>query len=308
MTGAIAMGTNKITGMGDPTSAQDAATKTYVDTADALKLNLTGGTLSGALAMGTSKITGMGDPTNAQDAATKTYVDTADALKLNLTGGTMSGAIAMGTNKITGLGTPTADTDASTKVYVDGILGSATSAATSAAAAAVSASNAATSEGNASTSASNALSSANAAAASYDSFDDRYLGSKTSDPTLDNDGAALLTGALYFNSVAGEMRVYNGASWVAAYVPTAGFLVTGDIGSTVQAYDATILKSADIGTSVQAYDSNLTSFVSTFTLPTTDGTADQLLKTNGSGTLSFVTPAPGFTTGKAIAMAIVFGF
>ena len=32
MTGAIAMGTNKITGLGDPTSAQDAATKAYVDT------------------------------------------------------------------------------------------------------------------------------------------------------------------------------------------------------------------------------------------------------------------------------------
>ena len=32
MTGAIAMGTNKITGLGDPTSAQDAATKNYVDT------------------------------------------------------------------------------------------------------------------------------------------------------------------------------------------------------------------------------------------------------------------------------------
>jgi hypothetical protein len=32
MSGALAMGTNKITGMGDPTLAQDAATKTYVDT------------------------------------------------------------------------------------------------------------------------------------------------------------------------------------------------------------------------------------------------------------------------------------
>ena len=51
--------------------------------------------------------------------------------------------------------------------------------------------------------------------------------------------------------------------------------------------DATIVKDADIGSTVQAYDSNLTSFVGTFTLPTTDGTADQVLKTNASGVLSF---------------------
>jgi hypothetical protein len=31
MSGAIAMGTNKITGVGNPTLAQDAATKDYVD-------------------------------------------------------------------------------------------------------------------------------------------------------------------------------------------------------------------------------------------------------------------------------------
>jgi len=75
MSGAIAMGSSKITNLGTPTANADAATKLYVDTADALKLNLTGGTMSGAIAMGTSKITGMGDPTNAQDATTKTYVD-----------------------------------------------------------------------------------------------------------------------------------------------------------------------------------------------------------------------------------------
>ena len=51
MSGAIAMGTSKITGLGDPTGAQDAATKTYVDTADALKLNLAGGTLTGNLTL-----------------------------------------------------------------------------------------------------------------------------------------------------------------------------------------------------------------------------------------------------------------
>ena len=223
MSGAIAMGTNKITGVGDPTLAQDAATKTYVDTADALKLALAGGTMSGAIAMGTNKITGLGDPTANQDAATKTYVDTADALNLPLTGGTMSGAIALGTNKITGLGDPTADQDATTKTYVDGILGSATAAAISASNAATSESNASTSEGNASTSATQAsgsataaANSATAAADSYDAFDDRYLGSKSSSPTLDNDGNALLTGALYWDTTAEQMRVYTGSSWVAA--------------------------------------------------------------------------------------------
>jgi hypothetical protein len=47
----------------------------------------------------------------------------------------------------------------------------------------------------------------------YDSFDDRYLGAKASDPTVDNDGDALLTGALYFNTVSNTMRAYNGAAW-----------------------------------------------------------------------------------------------
>jgi len=41
------------------------------------------------------------------------------------------------------------------------------------------------------------------------------------------------------------------------------------------------------------------------TFPNADGSADQALITNGSGTLSFGTA--GITTGKAIAMAIVFG-
>lgn len=63
------------------------------------------------------------------------------------------------------------------------------------------------------TAASNAAASAASAAASLDSFDDRYLGVKTSDPTLDNDGQALLTGALYWNSVSSLMRVYSGTSW-----------------------------------------------------------------------------------------------
>jgi hypothetical protein len=93
---------------------------------------------------------------------------------------------------------------------------SASNASTSETNAATSASNASTSATNASNSATAAATSAASAAAAYDTFDDRYLGSKTSDPTLDNDGNALVTGALYFNSSANEMRVYDGANWIAA--------------------------------------------------------------------------------------------
>jgi len=60
-----------------------------------------------------------------------------------------------------------------------------------------------------------------------------------------------------------------------------------------------------IGSDVLAYDSNLQGFVTALTLPTSDGTNGQALVTNGSGTISF--GSAGIGTGKAIAMAIVFG-
>jgi len=45
-----------------------------------------------------------------------------------------------------------------------------------------------------------------------------------------------------------------------------------------------------------------------YTLPSADGSADQVLSTDGSGAMSFVTPAAaGISTGKAIAMAMIFG-
>ena len=267
----------------------DANFATTVTNSIATKLALAGGTMSGAIAMGTSKITGLGDPTANQDAATKVYVDTADALKLSLTGGTMSGAIAMGTAKITGLGTPTANADATTKLYVDGILGSATSAAASAAAAATSASNAATSESNASTSASNASSSASAAstsatnaAASYDSFDDRYLGSKTSAPSVDNDGNTLLTGALYWNSTSNELYLWTGSAWTrsalsgADYVSKTGDTMTGALSLTA------LTASAD------------SSFTSTGALLISKGTTGQQPVSSVTGMLRYNTTTNQF--------------
>jgi hypothetical protein len=90
---------------------------------------------------------------------------------------------------------------------------SATNAANSATAAATSETNAATSETNASTSETNAATSATNAANSFDSFDDRFLGTKASDPTLDNDGNALVEGAMYYNSTDNDIRFYNGSTW-----------------------------------------------------------------------------------------------
>ena len=101
---------------------------------------------------------------------------------------------------------------------------SASAAATSATSAAASATAAATSATSAAASATAAATSATSAAASYDQFDDRYLGSKSSDPTLDNDGGALLTGALYFNDVIDAMKVYNGASWDLVAPDTSNFI------------------------------------------------------------------------------------
>ncbi len=75
MSGDLAMGGNTISGVADPTADQDAATKAYVDTADALKVAKAGDTMSGALAMGSNKITGLAEPTASGDAATKGYVD-----------------------------------------------------------------------------------------------------------------------------------------------------------------------------------------------------------------------------------------
>ena len=93
---------------------------------------------------------------------------------------------------------------------------SATASATSATASATSATASASSATAAAASQTAAASSAAAAATALDSFDDRYLGVKSSDPSVDNDGNALVSGALYFNDSANEMRVYDGANWIAA--------------------------------------------------------------------------------------------
>ena len=91
--------------------------------------------------------------------------------------------------------------------------GSATSASTSASTATTQATTATTQATNSASSATAAAASAAAAAASADAFDDSYLGAKSSDPTVDNDGDALTAGDMYYNTSTNRMRVYSGSSW-----------------------------------------------------------------------------------------------
>jgi hypothetical protein len=167
---------------------------------------------TGSVSVNSQKITNLGTPTDNTDASTKLYVDTsisnliagapstldtldeiaaalADTANFSDTvvlksGSTMTGALTLS-------GAPSSNLHAATKAYVDAV-GSAVSADAATASAA-----------------------ATAAAASYDSFDDRYLGAKSSAPSVDNDGNALVAGALYWNTSTGAMQVWNAvaSSW-----------------------------------------------------------------------------------------------
>ena len=161
-TGSFSMNSQKITSLLDPTSAQDASTKAYVDAQVNALVDGAPGTLNTLNEIATA--------ISAGGSFESTVV-----LK---SGSTMTGALTLS-------GAPTVDLHAATKAYVDTVAGSATAAAAS----------------------------ATAAAASYDSFDDRYLGAKSSAPSVDNDGNALVEGALYWNSVSNAMLAWDGAAW-----------------------------------------------------------------------------------------------
>lgn len=122
MTGALAMGAHKITGLATPTAGTDAATKAYVDSV--VVAPATGIQPDGSVAftanqpMGNHKLTGLATPTVSTDAATKAYAD----LKIDPAGGVAFTANqSMGGFKLTNLATPTVSTDAVTKAYADAL-------------------------------------------------------------------------------------------------------------------------------------------------------------------------------------------
>ena len=162
---------------------------------------------------------------------------------------------------------------------------SASAASSSASAAATAQTNAETAETNAETAQTAAEAARDAALAALDNFDDRYLGEKASDPTLDNDGDALVAGALYFNTTSNIMKVYTGSAWVAAYVSgsidldsVTDVTITSVADNEVLAYDSTsskwinqtvaeagLVATSDIGSTVQAYSSVLQNTTASYT-------------------------------------------
>ena len=289
MSGAIAMGTSKITGMGDPTSNQDATTKIYVDTilgsATAAATSATSAATSA-----TSAATSATSASNSATASASSASASASSASAAATSATSaaSSATAAATSATSAAASATAATTSATSAATSASSAatsagssetSAISSATSASAAATSATSAAASATAAATSATSAAASASSAAASYDSFDDRYLGSKSSDPTLDNDGGALITGALYFNSVVGAMKVYGGASWALVAPDTSNF-----IDKSILTAKGTLISASTASTPVA------------LTVAATDGYVLSVSSATTSG-LAWAAPNPGDITG-----------
>ena len=138
--------------------------------------------------------------------------------------------------RIQNVATPTASGDAANKAYVDA---STVDIVADAQAAQVAAESAKT----------DAEAALVATQAVYDNFDDRYLGTKSSAPTLDNDGAALIDGALYYNTTDNKMYVYDlgTTTWLAVETNisdgsiTAAKLATDSV-TTVKITDGAVTK------------------------------------------------------------------
>jgi hypothetical protein len=171
---------------------------------------------SAATSAGSSETSAIASATSASAAATSASsaaTSATSAAASTSAAAASASAAATSATSAAASATTAANSVATIATYASDALTSANSAATSAASAAASTSAAAASASAASTSAASAATSATSAAASYDSFDDRYLGAKSTPPSVDNDGNALIVGAIYWNTVSNAMFAWTGTEW-----------------------------------------------------------------------------------------------
>ena len=259
---AVAITGGSITGMGSPSGSTDVSTKGYVD--GLITTGASNVTLSSEWA---SKTTGQVASTDYSSKAWSIggtgVTNSAGAAKewATKTGSTVDGTLYSAKYySVESASSATLANDWATKTSgtVAGGEYSAKYHAVNAASSATAASGSATSASNAQTAAEAAR---DATLTAYDNFDDRYLGSKTADPSVDNDGNALVAGTLYFNSVSQIMKLYTGSAWVAAYVSGADYLSkANNLSDLTNTATARTNLGVAIGTNVQAYAANLTSW------------------------------------------------
>jgi hypothetical protein len=218
----------------------DANFATTITNSIATKLPLAGGTMTGDITLGANKATSTATPTTDDTLTRKGYVDSilgsATSAATSATAAASSATDAANSASAASTSASNASTsETNASASASAAATSATNAASSATAAASSATSASNSATASANSATAAATSATNAENAYDSFDDRYLGAKASDPSVDNDGDALLTGAIYFNTTDNVMKVYGGSSWANV---TLGELVsdtTPQLGGTLDA-------------------------------------------------------------------------
>ena len=166
-----------------------------------------------ASAAATSAASAATSASSAAASAASIVGDAAAAATSAASASTSAASALTSANSASASATTAAASVATIAGYATTASNSASAAATSAASASTSASSAATSASSASTSAASALTSATSAATTYDDFDDRYLGAKSTPPTVDNDGNTLLVGAIYWNTVSNAMFAWTGTEW-----------------------------------------------------------------------------------------------
>ena len=92
-------------------------------------------------------------------------------------------------------------------------------------------------------------------------------------------------------------------STTGAAVPLAADLLPGELGFNIANTDMALYAENASGTVIRIMNNP-----AGLKYPTADGTANQVIKTDGAGVLSFVTPAAsGASKGQAIAFSMIFG-